>query len=208
MPRGSSTACWRPGRAIGASDLHLQPTAQGLELRFRVDGVLLPAACFPLQLAANVLARLKVQANLLTYQTDRPQEGRIRVADGDVEMRVATFPTLFGERAVVRLFGRRKAIRAARRLGHAGGVAGRPATALGETSGAILVSGPAGSGKTTTVYACLRELAEQAQRRRSLVSIEDPIEAAVAGAAQSQVNPTAGLDLSTGLRHLMRRYPR
>ncbi len=195
------------GRALGASDLHLQPTADGLELKFRVDGVLLPAACFPARLAANILARLKVQAQLLTYQTDRPQEGRLRAADGEVEMRVATFPTLYGERAVVRLFGRGRQYQRLDDLAMPADVLEGLRRGLDETSGAILVSGPAGSGKTTTVYACLREMAQRAQGARSLVSIEDPIEVAVPGVAQAQVNPTAGVDLSHGLRSLMRQDP-
>ena len=92
-------------RAAGASDVHLQPAADGLQLRLRIDGVLVRVISLPAALAANIVARLKVQARLLTYQTDRPQEGRIPTPDDDVEMRVSTFPTLYGERAVVRLFG-------------------------------------------------------------------------------------------------------
>jgi type II secretory ATPase GspE/PulE/Tfp pilus assembly ATPase PilB-like protein len=195
------------GQSIGASDLHLQPTAEGLELKYRVDGVLLSAACFPIKLAPNILARLKVQAQLLTYLTDRPQEGRIRDAHSDVEMRVATFPTLYGERAVVRLFGHAQQYEHLDDLAMPTEVLAALRHALCETSGAILISGPAGSGKTTTAYACLRELAEQSHGAKSLVSIEDPIEVAVHGAAQSQVNPAAGVDLSTGLQYLMRQDP-
>ena len=195
------------GHTIGASDLHLQPTADALELKFRIDGVLLPAAYFPIKLAANIIARLKVQAQLLTYQNDRPQEGRIRLTDTDVEMRVATFPTLFGERAVVRLFGGIRQFEQLDDLAMPADVLAALRRVLAETSGAILVSGPAGSGKTTTVYACLRELAERSHGARSLVSIEDPIEVAVAGVAQSQVNPAVGIDLANGLRYLMRQDP-
>ena len=193
-------------QSAGASDLHLQPTAEGLELKYRIDGVLQLVAVLPLQLAPNVIARLKVQAELLTYRTDTPQEGRIRVAAGDVEMRVSTFPTLYGERAVVRLFGRAGQYERLDDLGMPPDVLPVLRQLLGETAGAVLVSGPAGSGKTTTVYACLRELIEQGGGR-SLVTLEDPIEVAVPGAAQSQVNPTAGLDLATGLRFLMRQDP-
>ncbi len=88
---------------LGASDIHFQPSAAGLDLKLRVDGVLQTSGRFPGPVSANLVARLKVLAQLLTYRTDVPQEGRIR-AGGDVEMRVSTFPTLFGERAVVRLF--------------------------------------------------------------------------------------------------------
>jgi general secretion pathway protein E len=195
------------GRAAGASDLHLQPAARGLDLKFRVDGVLQPVATFPAELASNIISRLKVLARLLTYQTDSPQEGRIRTPDCDVEMRVTTFPTLYGERAVVRLFGGWGQYNYLGDLGLHEDVLQPLRRLLGETSGAILVSGPAGSGKTTTAYACLRELSRGTSEARSLVSIEDPIEVAVDGVAQSQVNLPAGLDLSTGLRFLMRQDP-
>jgi general secretion pathway protein E len=195
------------GRAAGASDLHLQATAEGLEARLRVDGVLQPLAFIPKTLAANVIARLKVLAELLTYKTDTPQEGRIRLGDGDVEMRLSTFPTLHGERAVVRLFGRAGRYEQLADLGLPDDVLAGLEDLLGETAGGILVSGPAGSGKTTTVYACLRKLVARAAGARSLVSLEDPIEVAVPGVAQSQVHAAAGLDLATGLRFLMRQDP-
>lgn len=195
------------GRGAGASDLHLQPAAEGLDLKFRIDGVLQPVATFPAAVAPNIVARLKVLARLLTYQTDGPQEGRIRRSDCDLEMRVATFPTLHGERAVVRLFGGSGRYERLDDLGLHEDVLEPLRRLLGETSGAILVSGPAGSGKTTTVYACLREVARETLGARSLTSIEDPIEVAVEGVAQSQVHQPAGFDLATGLRFLMRQDP-
>src|SRR5271154_2977097 len=91
-------------QASGASDVHFQPGGDGLELRWRIDGVLQPVALLPAKVAPNIVARLKVLSELLTYRTDIPQEGRIRAVPGEVEMRVSTFPTLFGEKAVVRLF--------------------------------------------------------------------------------------------------------
>ena len=124
-------------------------------------------------------------------------------------MRVCTYPTLHGERAVVRLFGGAGQYQHLDDLGLPPDVLQPLRRLLGETSGAILVSGPAGSGKTTTVYACLREIAgdRSARLQRSLVSIEDPIEVAVDGVAQSQVHPPSGLDLAAGLRFLMRQDP-
>jgi type II secretory ATPase GspE/PulE/Tfp pilus assembly ATPase PilB-like protein len=240
--------------AAGATDVHLQPSAAGLELKFRVDGVLLPVATLPARVAGNVVARLKVLAGLLTYHSDRPQEGRIRLPVGQasdragvgqasslssVEMRVCTYPTLHGERAVVRLFGGDGHYQHLDDLGLPPDVRQPLRRLLGETSGAIIVSGPAGSGKTTTVYACLREIAGQPRGKgdsphlcaapegpfrraptegwsgtvpfsagaRSLVSIEDPIEVAVDGVAQSQVHAPSGLDLAAGLRFLMRQDP-
>jgi type II secretory ATPase GspE/PulE/Tfp pilus assembly ATPase PilB-like protein len=193
--------------AAGASDIHFQPVGEGLELKLRLDGVLVPVTVFPPQVTANLTARLKVLAGLLTYHTDRPQEGRIRSPRDDGEMRVCTFPTLHGERTVVRLFGGAQRYQHLDDLGMPGDVLEPLARLLGETSGAILVSGPAGSGKTTTLYASLRELTRRDGNRRSLVSIEDPIEAAVEGVAQSQVSPVVGLDLAVGLRFLMRQDP-
>ena len=194
------------GQGANCSDIHLQPTAEGLEIRFRLDGVLRRIACLPPSVTPNVVARLKVVANLLTYQMDYPQEGRIRSSQDTLEMRVSTFPTLHGERAVVRLFSLDTPFRHVDDLGLPAAIRDRLVGLMSETSGAILVSGPAGSGKTTTVYACLREVAANGAMR-SMVSIEDPIEVAVGGVAQSQVNLPAGLDLATGLRFLMRQDP-
>ncbi len=189
-----------------ASDLHLTPFAEGLELRLRVDGVLQTMHRFPAAAAANVVSRLKVVAELLTYRTDVPQEGRIRGAPGAVEMRVSTFPTLYGERAVVRLFGGRTRLQQLDDLGLPAEIRTRLGELLGETAGAILATGPAGCGKTTTMYACLRELAGQGGIR-NLVSLEDPVEVAIGGVGQTQVNAAAGLDLATGLRFLLRQDP-
>jgi type II secretory ATPase GspE/PulE/Tfp pilus assembly ATPase PilB-like protein len=122
-------------------------------------------------------------------------------------MRVSTFPTLYGERAVVRLFAGSQQYQRLEDLGLPEDVLEPLRRLLGETSGAILATGPAGSGKTTTLYACLREIAGRDDAARSLVSLEDPIEVAVAGVAQSQVNPVVELDLATGLRFLMRQDP-
>ena len=194
------------GREMQASDLHLLPTADGLDVRWRVDGVLEPLAVLPGRLAPNVVARLKVLAGLLTYRTDMPQEGRIRETAG-TEVRVSTFPTLHGEKAVVRLFADRSQYQSLDALGLPPEIVSELRGLLAETSGAILVTGPAGSGKTTTLYASLREIAEQSQARRSLASLEDPIEMDVPGVAQAQVNAAAGFDLAAGLRFLLRQDP-
>ena len=201
-------------REAGASDVHLQPsagrsTASSCEVRCRIDGVLQLVGEFPRGSAADVVSRLKVLAGLLTYRTDVPQEGRIR-GDNDsisVEMRVSTFPTLHGERAVVRLFAGASQYRFPQDLGLPAEIESFLLRLLAETSGAILITGPAGSGKTTTVYACLREIVRTSEGRRSIVSLEDPIEMALAGVSQSQVQPAAGFDLPTGLRSLMRQDP-
>jgi type II secretory ATPase GspE/PulE/Tfp pilus assembly ATPase PilB-like protein len=195
------------GRERGASDLHLQPTPAGLELRWRVDGVLSPLGTYPAGTAANVIARLKVLAELLTYRTDVPQEGRIRTGDSDLEVRVCTLPTLYGERAVVRLFPQRLQFRELAQLQLPAEITARLGELLNETSGAILVCGPAGSGKTTTLYACLHHLAARSAVPRSIVTLEDPIEMAIPGVAQAQVNASAGFDLAEGLRSVLRQDP-
>ena len=194
-------------RSNGASDVHFQPGRDGLNLTWRIDGVLLPVASIPIRIAPNIVARLKVLAELLTYRTDVPQEGRIRGAPGEVEMRVSTFPTLFGEKAVVRMFASPGLFLRLADLGLPEAVRDGLGQLLGETSGAIVLSGPAGSGKTTTIYACLRELAARSSGQRSLATLEDPIESVVPGVAQSQVNLAAGLTLESGLKSLLRQDP-
>lgn len=194
-------------RAAGSSDVHLQPTPDALEIRWRLDGVLHEAARLSAAIAPNVIARLKVLAELLTYRTDVPQEGRIRAAPGALETRVSTFPTLHGEKAVVRLFADPGRYRTLDELGLPAEIAGELVRTLAETSGAVLLAGPAGSGKTTSLYAGLRDLAASTAGARSLATLEDPIEVAVPGVSQSQVNPAAGFTLETGLRSLMRQDP-
>ncbi len=194
-------------RAMSVSDVHLQPDGGELDVRWRVDGVLQHVGRFPLGEATDVVARLKVMAELLTYRSDVPQEGRIRDAPGRVEMRVSTFPTLHGERAVVRLFAETGQFLFLKDLGLPGEIELSLGQLLAETSGAIILSGPAGSGKTTMAYACLRELVRSAGGQKCIVSLEDPIETAIAGVAQSQIKSAAGFNFEAGLRSIMRQDP-
>lgn len=194
-------------REAGASDLHLNPLERGIEVRRRLDGVLQYVATFPDEIKPNLVARLKVLSGLLTYRTEIPQEGRIREAADDVEMRVSTFPTVRGERAVVRLFGGSARFRTIDDLGLPIDVSDELGRNLDETSGMIVVSGPAGSGKTTTIYACLRLLVARTAGGRSLSTIEDPIEGVVEGVSQSQIQEPAGFDWKTALRSIVRQDP-
>jgi type II secretory ATPase GspE/PulE/Tfp pilus assembly ATPase PilB-like protein len=193
--------------SVQASDIHLQPSPHGLEVRWRLDGVLQPLGIFPRGETADIVTRFKVLAELLTYHSDVPQEGRVRHSRGDVEIRVSTFPTLHGERAVVRLLAAQGKLLYLADLKLPEEVAVGLHRALAETSGAVVISGPAGSGKTTTAYACLREIVRRSAGGMSIVSLEDPIEVSVEGVAQSQVKPAAGFNLATGLRSLMRQDP-
>ena len=195
------------GQQSGASDLHMRPTPEGLEIGIRIDGVLQRLGTFPTGKTTDILTRLKVLANLLTYRTDVPQEGRIRDLTSAVEMRVSTLPTLYGEKAVVRLFATQSHYQYLTDLGLPNDVQQRLDRLLGATSGAILIAGPAGSGKTTTIYACLREIVQRSGGARSVATLEDPIEVALAGVAQSQVNERAGLDMAAGLRAVLRQDP-
>lgn len=192
---------------VGVSDLHFQPIAATLEIRWRLDGVLQHVGAFPVGQATDVVARLKVLARLLTYRIEVPQEGRLTIDDQDVEMRLSTFPTLHGERAVVRIFAGGGRLTELQQLGFPDPQLEELRTLLAETSGALLLCGPAGSGKTTTAYACLREVLAASRGQRSVLSIEDPIESAVEGVAQSQVNEQAGFSLEIGLRSLVRQDP-
>ncbi len=191
----------------GASDVHILPTEVGLDVRWRIDGVLHAVASLSKVGASNVVSRLKVLAELLTYRTDVPQEGRLRRGPGGVEMRLSTFPTLHGEKAVVRLFAGPGRFLVLDDLGFPPEVRDALSSLLDETSGAIVLAGPSGSGKTTTIYACLRELARRTEGRRSLATLEDPIESGLDGVSQAQVNPAAGLTLEAGLRALLRQDP-
>lgn len=190
-----------------ASDIHFTVDANELQIFCRIDGVLEQVSAYPNALAPNFIARLKVLAELLTYRTDVPQEGRLRNTATDVEMRLSTFPTLYGEKGVVRIFAKSDRFRWPQDLGFADDLLPDLLSLLGETSGAILITGPAGSGKTTTAYACLREIQRQSGVGKSLVTLEDPIESVLSGVSQSPVNRTAGFDYPTGLRSLMRQDP-
>ena len=194
-------------RNAGASDVHLLPGEDGLAMSWRVDGVLHPIDLLPRNLAPNVVARLKVLAQLLTYQTDVPQEGRIHQVEGDAETRVSTFPTIFGEKCVIRLFAGSHRFRYVDDLGFSPELGKALKTMLERRGGVILITGPAGSGKTTSIYACLREIVERAAEPRSVATLEDPVEAVMPGVAQSQVRPIAGFDYETGLKSLLRQDP-
>lgn len=191
-----------------ASDVHLDPTETALELRWRMDGVLQPLGKAPRSMAASVVARLKVLAGLLTYETALPQEGRLVSETSGVEFRVSTFPTLFGERAVLRSLGASYTqLDTLEKLGLSTDAAQPIRDALSATTGAILIVGPAGSGKTTTAYAAVREIVSRSAGGRAIHSLEDPIEVVIPGVAQSQVNEAAGFTMATALKSLVRQDP-
>jgi type II secretory ATPase GspE/PulE/Tfp pilus assembly ATPase PilB-like protein len=198
------------GEAVrrAASDVHFEPTPTALEVRLRIDGVLRPVATLDRAFAPNVIARLKVLAELLTYRVDIPQEGSIRpngTAHGG-DMRVSTFPTVHGEKAVVRVFQNSAQLLDLDQLGLTPAVCQTLAALLQERTGAVFLTGPSGSGKTTTIYACLRRLAGDGHGRH-IVTIEDPVERWVEGVSQSQARPGTEFDFARGLRSLLRQDP-
>ena len=192
------------------SDAHFQPGKHGTEVRFRQDGVLQILGSLPAELTAQVAARLKVLANLLTYKIDAPQEGRIRsgvVPGVEKEMRVSTVPTLYGERVVVRFFSEETRYQYADELGLPPDIRDRLLQSARRNSGAILLTGPSGSGKTTTAYALLRELADRGETTRSIVTLEDPIEHALEGIAQVEIRRNHDLTLDKMIKYMMRQDP-
>ena len=201
------------GLAAGATDLHFEPADTELLVRIRVDGQLLDFESVPAGLAENVVSRLKVLASLLTYRVDIPQEGSLRWPDGaeakgtaPVDLRVATFPTIRGERAVVRIFRDTPQLQALDSLGMDDDQVELLRGAIAQPTGLIVVSGPAGSGKTTSLYAMIRELRES-QAGRSVITLEDPVEQRLDRVAQIQINPHGELSYERCLRSLLRQDP-
>ena len=196
-----------------ASDVHFQPGRLGVEVRFRLDGVLHIAGMLPLANVHQIAARIKVLANLMTYKVDLPQEGRVPkglIPGVDREIRISSAPALYGERIVARFFSSGNLYQTPDVLGFTPEILEQLPLAITRTSGAILVTGPAGSGKTTTTAALLRSLVSQKITDgivRSIVSLEDPIEHAIDGISQMEISQTGETTLDRLLIALMRQDP-
>lgn len=197
------------GDKCKATDVYIEPWVDKLQVCFRVDGVILPSTELPRELGPNIIARLKFLAHLLSYRQDIPQEGRIAQVDSleGIEVRVSTFPTIHGERVALRLFRRENRQFILEELGLEPGVLKNLKDAIGERTGAILFTGPGGSGKTTSIYSCLSHIAKTEKTRRHIVTLEDPVEQILEGVSQTQVSPSTGFDFSLGLRSLLRQDP-
>lgn len=192
-----------------ASDVHFEPTHHNVEVRYRIDGVLQNVASLRTELAPNLVARLKVLADLLTYRLDIPQEGRVNggLTQYGVDMRVSTFPTIHGEKAAVRIFEAGGRTMDLDQLGLPEPLLAQWQGLLRQRTGALFLTGPSGSGKTTTIYACLRHLVQASAGGRHIVTIEDPVEQVLEGVSQSQARPGTEFDFARGLRSLLRQDP-
>ncbi|MGD0537590.1 MAG: GspE/PulE family protein [Verrucomicrobiota bacterium] len=196
----------REAEKAGASDIHLQMGGAGAAVMFRLDGVLTPCRALPAGLAERVFGRIKFLARLKTWQESLPQDGRIDRADSGAEhdIRVATYPTVSGEKIVLRLFNQ-SVVRPLAELELPPAVMAALEHTLRQPAGLLLLTGPAGSGKTTTIYACLRFLVELGGRH--IITVEDPVEQILPGIMQTEVAEARGLTFAVAARHLLRQDP-
>ncbi len=192
----------------GASDVHCEPQEDALVIRLRVDGVLQIAQRVPKQLAAGVVTRLKVLAKLDIAERRKPQDGRITLGAGTagrmLDIRVATLPTVEGESVVMRLLDKSRRAPTLAELGFAPAMHSRFSEIIRRPTGAMLVTGPTGSGKSTSLYAALSEIHRP---EINVITVEDPVEYRLSGVSQVQINQRAGLTFATALRSILRSDP-
>jgi type IV pilus assembly protein PilB len=196
----------RRGVAEGCSDIHVEATPEGLRIRFRVDGVLRHVMDSPKSVQSGVISRLKIMADMDIAEKRVPQDGRITVKVGDrsVDLRVVTVPTVWGESVVLRILDQGTTELSMDQLGLHPKAARRFEWAYRKPSGGILVTGPTGSGKSTTLYSVLSMLNDPS---RSIVTVEDPVEYRLDGLKQMQMNSKAGLTFASSLRSILRADP-
>lgn len=189
-----------------ASDIHIEPSLKRLRIRFRIDGVMHDASSASTSIHPAVISRLKVMGEMDITEHRVPQEGRVSlsVSDRQIDLRLAILPTLFGEACVMRLLDRSASIRSLSDLGFYPDVLDSYAQAYRHPYGVILVTGPTGAGKTTTLYATLQEVVS---KEKSVVTVEDPVEYQIDGITQVQINQKAGLTFVTALKSILRSDP-
>jgi type IV pilus assembly protein PilB len=196
------------GQAVneGVSDIHFEPEQQDMRVRFRVDGVLHEAAHVPRRMVSAVISRIKIMSDMDIAERRIPQDGRVGVTvdDSRIDLRVTTLPTQRGEGATVRILDTRNAMRSLDDLGMSAESREPFEAAVRRPYGAVLVTGPTGSGKSTTLYAALAALSSV---EKNVITVEDPVEYQMAGINQINVNPKAGLTFASGLRSILRADP-
>lgn len=190
----------------GASDIHIEPFEARLRIRFRIDGLLQDVDAPPLRLHAAILSRIKIMAKLNIAERRLPQDGRIKVIIGgnEIDLRIATTPTLHGEGVVLRILDRESLTLDFAALGFSGDTLEAFRALLAKPNGIVLVTGPTGSGKTTTLYTALEEL-NSAERK--IIAVEDPVEYQIDGVNQIQARPKIGLTFASALRSILRQDP-
>ena len=189
-----------------ASDIHLQPQEERLQIRYRIDGVLRPALSLPRHSDAPLISRIKILANMNIADHHRPQDGRFSVETKGrrIDIRVGTTPTVYGEMAVLRLLDKSRVVLDMGELGFRHAAMEQYRTMLAASYGIILVSGPTGAGKTTTLYASLNAMDHVA---KNIITVEDPVEYRFHDINQVQVNARAGITFASGLRSMLRLDP-
>mgnify|MGYP001576431404 FL=1 len=189
-----------------ASDIHIEPERDKLRVRFRVDGVLHTSLSLPAHVHEPILSRIKILTNMQLDEKRKPQDGRFsaRIENREIDFRVSTFPTYFGEKAVLRILDSEAGIKKFEDLGLDGKNLEIVKEGLEKPYGLILITGPTGSGKSTTLYAMLDYLNKE---KWNIVSLEDPIVYSIEGVNQSQVRPEIGYDFAEGIRHILRQDP-
>ena len=194
--------------AIGskASDVHIEPFEHQVSIKYRVDGMLVQKSPSPKRLQAAIVSRIKIMANMDIAERFVPQDGHIEfVGDkGKVDIRVSTVPTIYGESITMRILDRSNALIGLEELGMSSGTLGGFEKCLTKTHGIVLVTGPTGSGKSTTLYAALNHIFTPGKK---IITIEDPVEYQLEGIIQMPVNPRRGLTFARGLRHILRQDP-
>jgi len=189
-----------------ASDIHIEPFENNVKVRYRVDGALNEIEPLPKRLQAAVISRVKIMSRLNIAERRLPQDGRIRlrVSGREIDLRVSTMPTIFGESVVMRILDRGSALINLEYLGFPENMLEKYRRLITTPYGMLLVTGPTGSGKTTTLYASLREINSPDKK---IIAIEDPIEYQIEGINQIQVKPKIGLTFASGLKHIVRQDP-
>jgi len=190
----------------GASDIHFEPAGREMRVRFRVDGVLGETTSIPRRMVAGVISRVKIMADLDISERRVPQDGRVglKVEGHSIDIRVVTMPSVHGEGVVMRILDKEQALMTLDQLGMSGEPSDRFDAAIRQAYGAVLVTGPTGSGKSTTLYAALNAINSV---EKNIITIEDPVEYQLDGVNQLQVNDRAGLSFSRGLRSMLRADP-
>jgi general secretion pathway protein E len=189
-----------------ASDIHIEPYETNINVRMRIDGSLQEVLTLPLSFKDSLLSRLKIMADLDIAEKRLAQDGRIKIVVGNkkVDIRLSVIPTAYGERAVLRMLDKKGGILQLEKIGLNGRELQKLESILTQPNGIILVTGPTGSGKTTTLYAFLNRIVDST---RNIITVEDPIEYQIPGIAQMQVNPGIGMTFAAGLRSILRQDP-